>query len=62
MKDAIIAELVQHATEELSHPTLVSDRIIQLGGTLKFNFKNFFYRISDRISDYLKILLRKRFF
>lgn len=33
MKDAIIAELVQHATEELGHATLVSDRIIQLGGT-----------------------------
>ncbi|MDY0270002.1 ferritin-like domain-containing protein [Trichloromonas sp.] len=33
MKDAIIAELIQHATEELGHATLVSDRIIQLGGT-----------------------------
>jgi bacterioferritin len=33
MKDAIIAELVQHATEELSHADLVSNRIIQLGGT-----------------------------
>jgi bacterioferritin len=33
MKDAIIAELVQHATEELSHAELVSERIIQLGGT-----------------------------
>ncbi|OHB33192.1 MAG: ferritin [Desulfuromonadaceae bacterium GWC2_58_13] len=33
MKDAIIAELVQHATEELGHATLVSNRIIQLGGT-----------------------------
>ena len=33
MKDAIIAELVQRATEELGHATLVSDRIIQLGGT-----------------------------
>ena len=33
MKDAVIAELLQHATEELGHATLVSDRIIQLGGT-----------------------------
>jgi len=33
MKDAIIAELMQHATEELGHATLVADRIIQLGGT-----------------------------
>jgi bacterioferritin len=33
MKDAVIAELMQHATEELSHADLVSNRIIQLGGT-----------------------------
>ncbi|MDY0269911.1 ferritin-like domain-containing protein [Trichloromonas sp.] len=33
MKDAIIAELLQHATEELGHANLVADRIIQLGGT-----------------------------
>jgi bacterioferritin len=32
MKDAIIAELIQHATEELNHADLVSNRIIQLGG------------------------------
>lgn len=33
MKDAVIAELTLHATEELSHAELVSARIIQLGGT-----------------------------
>lgn len=33
MKDAIIAELNLHATEELGHATLVANRIIQLGGT-----------------------------
>lgn len=33
MKDAIIAELLQHATEELTHADLVANRIIQLGGT-----------------------------
>lgn len=33
MKDAIIAELMLHATEELNHADLVSNRIIQLGGT-----------------------------
>jgi bacterioferritin len=33
MKDAVIAELMQHATEELAHADLVSNRIIQLGGT-----------------------------
>ncbi len=33
MKDAVIAELEQHATEELSHALMVTTRIIQLGGT-----------------------------
>jgi len=33
MKDAIIAELTLHATEELSHAELLATRIIQLGGT-----------------------------
>ncbi len=33
MKDAVAAELTLHATEELNHAVLVSDRIIQLGGT-----------------------------
>jgi bacterioferritin len=33
MKDAVIAELNLHATEELGHALLVADRIIQLGGT-----------------------------
>ncbi len=33
MKDAAIAELNQHAVDELRHANLVADRIIQLGGT-----------------------------
>ncbi|HPA77835.1 MAG TPA: ferritin-like domain-containing protein [Kiritimatiellia bacterium] len=33
MKDAVIAELVQHATEEMAHAELLTTRIIQLGGT-----------------------------
>ena len=33
MKDAAIAELTQHAADELRHATLIADRIIQLGGT-----------------------------
>jgi len=33
MKDAAIAELDQHAADELRHATMVADRIIQLGGT-----------------------------
>jgi len=33
MKDAAIAELDQHAADELRHAGMVADRIIQLGGT-----------------------------
>jgi bacterioferritin len=33
MKDAVIAELTLHATEELGHAELLVTRIIQLGGT-----------------------------
>lgn len=33
MKDAVVAELEQHATEELNHALLLTGRIIQLGGT-----------------------------
>ncbi len=34
MKDAVITELMQHAADELRHADMVSNRIIQLGGTL----------------------------
>jgi len=33
MSDAVAAELLQHATEELNHANMVADRLIQLGGT-----------------------------
>jgi len=33
MKEAAIAELIQHATDELNHATMLTMRIIQLGGT-----------------------------
>jgi len=33
MKEAVIAELLQHATDELRHADIVAGRIIQLGGT-----------------------------
>jgi bacterioferritin len=33
MKDAVAAELLQHATEELGHAEMVAERILQLGGT-----------------------------
>ena len=32
-REAVVAELVQHAADELRHAGLVADRIIQLGGT-----------------------------
>lgn len=37
MKDAVIAELTLHATEELAHAELLTTRIIQLGGTPVLN-------------------------
>jgi bacterioferritin len=33
MKEAVIAELIQHAADELRHADLLAGRIIQLGGT-----------------------------
>ena len=33
MKDAAIAELIQHAGDELRHAGMLTDRIMQLGGT-----------------------------
>lgn len=33
MKEAVIAELTQHAADELRHADMLSNRIIQLGGT-----------------------------
>ncbi len=33
MKDAVIAELVQHSADELRHADMLTLRIIQLGGT-----------------------------
>lgn len=33
MKDAVGAELLQHATDELTHADMLAMRIIQLGGT-----------------------------
>jgi bacterioferritin len=42
MKDAVAAELTLHATEELSHATLLAGRIIQLGGTPVLDPKQWF--------------------
>jgi bacterioferritin len=42
MKDAVAAELNLHATEELGHATLLSNRILQLGGTPVLSPKDWF--------------------
>ena len=42
MKDAVAAELTLHATEELGHAMLVSNSIIQLGGTPVLSPKDWF--------------------
>lgn len=42
MKEAVISELELHATEELAHSLLLSNRIIQLGGTPVTNPQDWF--------------------
>jgi len=42
MKDAAIAELNQHAQDELRHADMVAARILQLGGTPLLNPKEWF--------------------
>lgn len=42
MKDAAIAELEQHAADELRHANMVADRILQLGGTPLLNPQDWF--------------------
>lgn len=42
MKDAVITELVQHATEEMAHAELLATRIVQLGGTPVLTPKKWF--------------------
>lgn len=42
MKESVIAELLQHAADELRHSEMVVNRIIQLGGTPPINPKQWF--------------------
>jgi bacterioferritin len=42
MKDAVAAELTLHATEELNHAMLISNRILQLGGAPVLSPKDWF--------------------
>ncbi len=46
MKDAAIAELVQHAADEMRHAEMVSLRIVQLGGTPVLKPEDW-YRLSN---------------
>lgn len=61
MKDAVIAELLQHAADELNHANMVSDRIIQLGGTPVltpqkwFDFSNCGYEAPE--DEYVRTIL-----
>ncbi len=42
MKDSAIAELAQHAQDELRHADMIAQRILQLGGTPLLNPKEWF--------------------
>ena len=42
MKEAVIAELLQHAADELRHSEMLTTRIIQLGGTPLTNPQEWF--------------------
>jgi len=42
MKDSIITELNEHATDELRHADMLANRILQLGGTPLLNPKEWF--------------------
>lgn len=63
MKDAVIVELEQHATEELSHALLLTTRIIQLGGMPItspkdwYKFTNCGYDAPD--DPYVKVILKQ---
>ncbi|MFH1377588.1 MAG: ferritin-like domain-containing protein [Planctomycetota bacterium] len=63
MKDAVIAELMQHAADELRHADMVSTRIIQLGGTPVTNPKNWFTLTNcgyeDPVDPYVKKILEQ---
>jgi bacterioferritin len=63
MKDAVAAELLQHATEELLHADMVANRIIQLGGKPVAEPKKWYdwsgcgYEPPD--DEYVKIILNQ---
>ena len=63
MKDAVIAELEQHATEELNHALMLTNRIIQLGGVPInkpedwYKWTNCGYNAPD--DPYVKVILQQ---
>jgi bacterioferritin len=63
MKDAVIGELMQHAADELRHADMVSNRIIQLGGTPLTNPKQWFEMSNcaydDPAEPYVKKILEQ---
>ncbi|MFI4913282.1 MAG: ferritin-like domain-containing protein [Sedimentisphaeraceae bacterium JB056] len=59
MKDAVIAELEQHAAEELSHALLLSGRIVQLGGTPVTNPQDWFKLTNCNYEDPTDPYVRK---
>ncbi len=63
MKDAVIAELTQHAADELRHADMLSLRIIQLGGAPLTTPQEWFKKTNcgyDAPSDpFVKVLLEQ---
>ncbi len=63
MKEAVMAELLQHAGDELRHAEMVATRIIQLGGVPVLEPKEWYEKTNcgyDRPSNaYVKEILRQ---
>lgn len=63
MKDAVAAELLQHANEELMHADMVANRIIQLGGKPLTEPKLWYEKsgcgYAPPEDDYVKIILNQ---
>lgn len=63
MKEAVIAELLQHAADELRHADLLANRIVQLGGTPVDSPKGWYEKTNcgyDPPSDpYVAVLLKQ---
>ncbi|MBU0512021.1 MAG: ferritin [Chloroflexi bacterium] len=61
MRGTVSAELLEHATEELGHAELLSNRILQLGGTLLLTPKDWYKMTNCGYESpedpYVKVLL-----